>query len=31
MLYRIVFEEYPVKEAMDFLITYPYEVDVDFL
>lgn len=31
MLYRIVFEDFPVKEAMDFLITYPYEVDVDFL
>ena len=31
MLYRIVFENYPIKEAMDFLITYPYEVDVDFL
>ena len=31
MLYRIVFEGYPIKEAMDFLITYPYEIDVDFL
>ncbi|MEO0732583.1 MAG: NAD(P)H-dependent glycerol-3-phosphate dehydrogenase [Bacteroidota bacterium] len=31
MLYRIVFEQYPIKDAMDFLITYPYEVDVDFL
>ena len=31
MLYRIVFENYPIKEAMDFLITYPYDVDVDFL
>lgn len=31
MLYRVVFEDFPIKEAMDFLITYPYEVDVDFL
>ena len=31
MLYRVVFEEFPINEAMDFLITYPYEVDVDFL
>ncbi len=31
MLYRIVFENYPVAEAMNYLITYPYEVDVDFL
>ena len=31
MLYQIVFENYPVGEAMDYLITYPYEVDVDFL
>ncbi|MFK8162233.1 MAG: NAD(P)H-dependent glycerol-3-phosphate dehydrogenase [Lewinella sp.] len=31
MLYRIVFEDYPIAEAMNFLITYPYEVDVDFL
>ncbi len=31
MLYRIVFEDFPVKEAMDYLITYPYEVDVDFM
>ncbi|OAV45204.1 NAD(P)H-dependent glycerol-3-phosphate dehydrogenase [Lewinella sp. 4G2] len=31
MLYRIVFEDFPIKEAMDYLITYPYDVDVDFL
>ncbi|MEM9258084.1 MAG: NAD(P)H-dependent glycerol-3-phosphate dehydrogenase [Bacteroidota bacterium] len=31
MLYRIVFEKYPIDNAMNFLITYPYEVDVDFL
>ncbi|NJB84927.1 glycerol-3-phosphate dehydrogenase (NAD(P)+) [Lewinella marina] len=31
MLYQIVFEQYPVAEAMNYLITYPYDVDVDFL
>ncbi len=31
MLYQIVFEAYPVEEAMNYLITYPYDVDVDFL
>ena len=31
MLYQIVFENYPVDEAMNYLITYPYDVDVDFL
>lgn len=31
MLYRIVFEAFPIKEAMDYLITYPYDVDVDFM
>ena len=31
MLYRIVFEGFPIEEAMNYLITYPYEVDVDFL
>ena len=31
MLYRIVFEGFPIGEAMDYLITYPYEIDVDFL
>jgi len=31
MLYRIVFEGFPVEEAMNYLITYPYEVDVDFM
>lgn len=31
MLYRIVFENYPIDKAMEYLITYPYEVDVDFL
>lgn len=31
MLYKIVFDGFPVSEAMDYLITYPYDVDVDFL
>lgn len=31
MLYRIVFEQFPIEQAMQYLITYPYEVDVDFL
>lgn len=31
MLYRIVFEQFPVDQAMHYLITHPYEVDVDFL
>ena len=31
MLYQIVFENFPVDEAMNYLITYPYDVDVDFL
>lgn len=31
MLYRIVFEGFPINKAMEYLITYPYEIDVDFL
>lgn len=31
MLYRIVFEQFPIDQAMDYLITYPYKIDVDFL
>ena len=31
MLYRIIFEGFSVTEAMDYLITYPYDVDVDFI
>jgi glycerol-3-phosphate dehydrogenase (NAD(P)+) len=31
MLYQIVFEDFPIEEAMNYLITYPYEVDVDFI
>jgi len=31
MLYRIVFQGFPVQDAMNYLMTYPYDVDVDFL
>jgi glycerol-3-phosphate dehydrogenase (NAD(P)+) len=31
MLHRVVFEAYDVEKALNYLITYPYDVDVDFL
>ncbi len=31
MLYQVIFQGYPLQEAMNYLITYPYDVDVDFL
>ncbi len=31
MLYKIVFEDFPVDKAMHYLMHYPYTVDVDFL
>ncbi len=31
MLYNVVFEEFDIERAIQFLITYPYDVDVDFL
>ena len=31
MLYGIVFEELPIQKAMDYLMTFPYDVDVDVL
>ncbi len=31
MLYSIVFENYDIPKALDYLITYPYDVDVDFM
>ncbi|TXB69552.1 NAD(P)H-dependent glycerol-3-phosphate dehydrogenase [Phaeodactylibacter luteus] len=31
MLYKIVFEEFDIDRAISFLITYPYDVDVDFI
>ncbi|MDX2069940.1 MAG: NAD(P)H-dependent glycerol-3-phosphate dehydrogenase, partial [Haliscomenobacter sp.] len=30
MLYNIVFEGYNIDKAIKYLITYPYDVDVDF-
>lgn len=30
-LYNVVFENYDVNRAIEFLIKYPYDVDVDFL
>ena len=31
MLYNIVFEDFDVERAIKFLMTYPYDIDVDFL
>ncbi len=31
MLYNIVFEGFEIDRAIHFLITYPYDVDVDFI
>ena len=31
MLYNVVFEDFDIERAIDYLITYPYDVDVDFL
>lgn len=31
MLYLVVYENFPLAEAMDYLISYPYDVDVDFI
>lgn len=31
MLYNIVFENFDIDKALHYLITYPYDVDVDFL
>lgn len=31
LLYKVVFEEYDIDKALNFLMTYPYAVDVDFL
>ncbi|MFK7935364.1 MAG: NAD(P)H-dependent glycerol-3-phosphate dehydrogenase [Saprospiraceae bacterium] len=31
MLYNVVFEGFPIKRALKYLVTYPYDVDVDFL
>ncbi|MEZ4986353.1 MAG: NAD(P)H-dependent glycerol-3-phosphate dehydrogenase [Saprospiraceae bacterium] len=29
MLYKVVFEQFPIQQAMEYLMTYPYDVDVD--
>jgi glycerol-3-phosphate dehydrogenase (NAD(P)+) len=31
MLYSVVFEQFPLEKALEYLMTYPYTVDVDFL
>lgn len=31
MLHAVVFERYPIAKALQYLMTYPYAVDVDFL
>lgn len=31
MLYKVVFDGFPITKAIDYLIRYPYDVDVDFL
>ncbi len=31
MLYAVVFEHYPIERALEYLMTYPYDRDVDFL
>ncbi|HMX39710.1 MAG TPA: NAD(P)H-dependent glycerol-3-phosphate dehydrogenase [Saprospiraceae bacterium] len=31
MLHAVVFERYPIPKALQYLMTYPYAVDVDFL
>lgn len=31
MLYRVVYEGFDMRRAIEFLIRYPYDVDVDFL
>ena len=30
-LYMVVFEDYDMAKALDFLMTFPYDVDVDFV
>ncbi|MBU6340190.1 MAG: NAD(P)H-dependent glycerol-3-phosphate dehydrogenase [Bacteroidetes bacterium] len=31
MLYAFVYEQYPIEKALEYLMSYPYAVDVDFL
>jgi glycerol-3-phosphate dehydrogenase (NAD(P)+) len=31
MLHKVIFEGYPLEKAIDYLMEFPYDVDVDFL
>ncbi len=31
MLYSVVFDELEIEKALEFLMTYPYDIDVDFI
>jgi glycerol-3-phosphate dehydrogenase (NAD(P)+) len=31
MLYKVVYEGYPIERAIEFLMRYPYDIDVDFI
>lgn len=31
MLYKVIFENFNIDRALEYLMTYPYDVDVDFL
>ena len=31
MLYRVIYEDFPIEEAIDYLMRFPNYVDVDFL
>ncbi|HMP14780.1 MAG TPA: glycerol 3-phosphate dehydrogenase, partial [Saprospiraceae bacterium] len=31
MIYNIAFKDFDIDKAIDFLMTYPYDIDVDFL
>ena len=31
MLHAVVFAGYPIEQALEYLMTYPFAVDVDFL
>ncbi len=31
MLYSVVFDELEIEKALEFLMTYPYDIDVDFM
>lgn len=31
MLHAVVFDHYPIEKALEYLMSYPYAIDVDFL